>query len=91
MLQIKRARKLKLIPTKHFEAQCTERNLEQEEVEKIILSNKILGIVEQNQNKYKLWLSYKDEKDLHVIVSISIDGRLRIITVFPCYSERRLK
>lgn len=77
-----------IIETKHFKQQCEDRNLDSEKVIEIATTNKILGIVEQDENLYKIWFSYEKHKDLNIILRLHSDS-VRIITVFPCYSDRR--
>lgn len=88
---IKRNLKNNVIESGHFREQCEERNLNTEIVQRIIEENKILGILEQEEGLYKIWFFYEKYKDLNIIIKILPNGKLRFITIFPCYSERRKK
>lgn len=83
------ALKCDLVESKHFLDQCEDRKLESNKVKEVIKNNEILGIVEQDQNLYKVWFFYEKHKDLNVIVRILPYQKIRLVTIFPCYSERR--
>jgi|SRR3989344_7158524 len=73
----------------HFKYECQERSLSLEEITAIIAENEILGITQQDQNLYKVWFNYVNNKDLIVILRILPDQRLRLVTLYPCDAERR--
>ena len=77
------------IESTHFVEQSQERNIPKEEIRMLLRTEKILGIVEQGDNTYKIWLSYNEYKDLNIIVRILEQGQLKLITLLPCYCERR--
>ena len=79
------------IESKHFLDQCKDRNLNVNSVKKVIKNNDVLGILEQGENLYKIWFFYERRKDLNIILRILSNKKLRLITIFPCYSERRKK
>jgi len=86
---IKKGLKKDIVESNHFLDQCKDRNLDVNKVKKVIINNDILGILEQDKNLYKIWFFYEQRKDLNIILKILPDKRLRLVTVFPCYSERR--
>src|SRR3989344_4638485 len=88
---IKRGLKKEIVESKHFLDQCKDRNLDIDSVKKVIKDNDILGILEQDKDLYKIWFSYEQRKDLNIILRILSDKRLRLVTIFPCYSERRTR
>lgn len=73
----------------HFKEECKDKDLSVEEISKLITENTILGIAQQDQNLYKVWFNYVDNKDLIVIVRILPEQWLRLITLYPCNAERR--
>lgn len=77
-----------IIETEHFKEKCKDRGLDSIKVKEIAINNKILGIVKQDENLYKIWFEYEKHKDLNIILKLYSDS-IRIVTVFPCYSERR--
>ena len=79
----------KIIESKHFKEECTDKNLPVEEITKIITENEVLGIVQQEQNVYKVWFFYTSNKDLNIILRILPEEKLRLITLYPCNAERR--
>lgn len=85
---IKSQLKKEIIESKHFKDQCIERELDTNKVKEVAETNKILGILEQDENLYKIWFYYEKHKDLNIIIRI-IDNKIKFVTVFPCYSERR--
>ncbi len=86
---VKRGLNKEVIESKHFLDQCQARNLDLNFIKKVIINNEILGILEQDKDLYKIWLFYEQRKDLNIILRILPDKKLRLVTVFPCYSERR--
>ncbi len=86
---IKRNLRKKVVRSKHFKEQCKERKLDLDIIEERVQKSKILGIVEQDDDLYKIWFLYEKHKDLNMIIRIQPNRRLRFVTVFPCYSERR--
>ena len=88
---IKEGFKKKPSEAKHFLDQCKDRNLDANNINNIITNNEILGIVKQDQNLYKVWLFYERSKDLNIILRILPDKKLRLITIFPCNSDRRTR
>ena len=89
LLLIKSGLKKELVESKHFLDQCKDRNLDMNSVKKVIKDNDILGILEQDKDLYKIWFFYEQRKDLNIILKILPDKRLRLVTIFSCYSERR--
>jgi len=85
---IKSQLKKEVIESKHFKDQCIERELDIDKVKEVAKTNKILGILEQSESLYKIWFYYEKEKDLNIIIRI-VDDKVKFVTVFPCYSERR--
>lgn len=75
--------------TKHFVDQCIDRKLDENRIRKILLDSRILGILEQGEALYKIWFFYEKNKDLNIILRISNNEDIRLVTVFPCYSDRR--
>ncbi|MBU0470159.1 MAG: hypothetical protein KKA62_01430 [Nanoarchaeota archaeon] len=86
---IKKGLKTEIVESKHFLEQCKDRNVDIDFVRKVIMNNDILGVLEQDKNLYKIWFFYEQRKDSNIILRILTDKRLRLVTVFPCYSERR--
>jgi len=86
---IKRGLNEEVIESKHFIDQCRDRNLNISSVKEVIRNNEIVGILKQEVDLYKIWFLYEQHKDLNIIVRIIPDQRLRLVTIFPCYSERR--
>jgi len=80
--------KKEVIESKHFKDQCIERELDIEKIKEITKTNKILGILEQDETLYKIWFYYEKHKDLNIIIRF-VDNKVRFVTVFPCQSERR--
>lgn len=75
--------------TKHFIEKCEERNLDVPGVQLLLAEHKLLGVVEQNDGLYKLWFAYKKSKDLNLVIKILPQQRLKLITVFPCSTDKR--
>lgn len=75
--------------TNHFKEQCEARNLNSNEVIRIIKETQILGIVKQDEELYKVWFEFEKEKDLNIIIKILPNEKLKFVTIFPCYSARR--
>lgn len=88
--KIKKRIKKDIVETKHFKDKCIERELDPEKVKEIAQANKILGILEQEEGLYKVWFYYEKHKDLNIILRL-IGKKIKFVTVFPCYSERRKK
>ena len=87
---IKRNLRKKVVESRHFKEQCEDRELDMDIIREAVRKNKILGIVEQDEEGlYKIWFFYEKHKDLNIIIRILPNRRLRFVTVFPCYSERR--
>jgi len=86
---IKRGLKKEIVESKHFLDQCRDRNLEPASVREVLINNDLLGILEQDTDLYKILFFYEQRKDLNIILKILPDKRLRLVTLFPCYSERR--
>ncbi len=86
---IKRNLRKKVVESKHFKEQCEDRELDMNLIKETVRKNKILGILEQDEELYKIWFFYEKNKDLNIIIKILSNRRLRFVTVFPCYSERR--
>lgn len=86
---IKVGLKEEIIESKHFRDQCIDRKINVHDVKKVISHNEIVGILKQEIDLYKIWFLYEQHKDLNIIVRIMSDKRLRLVTIFPCYSERR--
>lgn len=78
-----------VIESKHFKEKCLERSLDIEKVRELVQKNKILGIVEQDENLYKIWFFYETHKDLNIIMRIISSSKIKFITIFPSDSERR--
>ena len=77
------------IESRHFKDECRERNISLEEINKLITENEIVGIAQQDQNLYKVWFDYANNKDLIVIARVLPDQGIKLITLYPCYAERR--
>ncbi len=90
---IKRNLKKEIIETKHFKEQCLDRNLDIKTIRNVVSGNKILGIVEQDEKEklYKVWFYYEKNKDLNIVMRILPSGKLKFVTTFPCYSDRRAR
>jgi len=86
---IKLGLKKEVLESKHFIDQCIDRKIDIYVVKKVISNNEIVGILKQETDLYKIWFLYEQQKDLNIIVRIIPDQRLRLVTIFPCYSERR--
>ena len=88
---IKDALKSEYVESRHFKDQCQDRQLDIDVIKKLIMNPEILGITEQNENQYKIWLKYDSRKDLNIILGILPDKKLRLVTLFPSYIERRIR
>lgn len=86
---IKAGLKEEVVESKHFIDQCIDRKINVHEVKKVISNHEMVGILKHEVDLYKIWFLYKQHKDLNIIVKIMSDKRLRLVTIFPCYSERR--
>lgn len=86
---IRRELKSGFVESRHAKEQYTDRKIRPELIQSILRNNKILGILEQDESLYKIWLNYDKYKDLNIIIRILPDNKLRIITFFPCLAERR--
>ncbi len=77
--------------SKHFKDKCENRELNKEEVLEIIQENKVVGVEEQDEEEslYKITFYFTDRKDLNVVIKILSEDKIKLITVFPSYSERR--
>jgi len=75
--------------TNHFKEKCEERGLDIQKIKNIITNQKILGIIEQNKNLYKIWYEYTESKDLNIVINIMTNNRIKLVTLFPCLIERR--
>ena len=82
-------RKYNVIESHHFNEKLADREIQEEKIVYVCQNNEILGIVEQNENKYKVTMHYEEHKDIILIVKIVDNGKLKIITYFPEYAERR--
>ena len=74
--------------TKHFKTQSEKRGLE---INFIFERKEVVGIAQQDQNLYKVWFAYTQSKDLIVIVRISVNEILQLITLFPCDINLRIR
>ena len=88
---IKKSLKKEVIESRHFKDQCKARNLDITNIKEIITKKQILGILDQEENLYKVWFPYEKNKDLNIITKILPNKKLKFITVFPSDSERRTK
>ena len=86
---IKAGLKEEVVESKHFIDQCIDRKINVHEVKKVISNHEMVGILKQEVDLYKIWFLYEQHKDLNIIVKIMSDKRLRLVTIFSCYSERR--
>lgn len=86
---IKRNLKKEVVETRHFKEQCKARGLDTSLIHDAIKKNSVLGVLDQGDDSYKVWFSYEKDKDLNMILAISQNHRLKLITVFPCAIERR--
>jgi hypothetical protein len=73
--------------SRHFKIQCKERNIQ---LTPQLLKKDIVGIINQGDNKFKIWFEYNENKDLNIILQI-INNKLKLITIFPCKLEKRRK
>ena len=69
---IKSQLKKEVIESKHFKDQCIERELDAEKVKEVAKTNKILGVLEQDENLYKIWFYYEKHN------SFMVKGKKRI-------------
>lgn len=74
--------------SRHFSEQLEEREIALKKIEEVIQTN-MLGITFQGNDTYKVWFSHGRNKDLNIIVRILLDKSVRLVTFFPCDSERR--
>ena len=56
---IKIGLKKEIVESKHFLDQCKDRDLDIDSIKKVIMNNDILGVLEQDQNLYKIWFFYE--------------------------------
>jgi hypothetical protein len=70
LLLIKKGLKKEIVESKHFLDQCKDRNLDINYVKKVIMNNDILGVLEQDENLYKIWLFYEQRKDLNIMKNL---------------------
>ncbi len=87
---IRTREKDQIIVTHHSTTRIEERLLGTLDIKDAILNGKMVGIVEQDENLYRVWLKYKKKHDLNIIVLMDSD-RLRIVTVFPSETARRIR
>ena len=86
---INTVRKKDIIESTHFRNQCIERKIEIKTVRDIFKKKKILGILKQGEDTFKIWFYLDEDKDINIIVNIINNKRLKLITIFPCLTERR--
>jgi len=72
------------------EEKLKERKLLIKDIKQIVLNNKMLGIVNQGGDVYKIWFEYTREHDFNVIIRIK-GAKCYIVTAFPCEMERRVR
>jgi len=78
-----------VIESRHIKEQYIDRTIGREKILNLIRESKILGILEQDDDLYKVWFHYDKYKDLNIIVRILPNHKLKLITFFPCLAERR--
>ena len=81
--------KKKLVLSGHFQDQCKERDLDVAGILERCKNCKILGIVEQEDDLYKVWIKYTEDTDVIVAIKILSKDKIKLITIFPQKSERR--
>lgn len=86
---IKRNLKKEITETRHFKEQCKARGFDMARVYSNIKNSVILGILDQDNGSYKVWFSYEKDKDLNMILAITPNHKLKLITIFQCHTERR--
>ena len=86
---INTVRKKDIIESTHFRNQCAERKIEIKTAREIFKKKKILGILKQDEDIFKIWFYFDEDKDINIIVNIINNKRLKLITIFPCLTERR--
>jgi len=86
---IRRNLRKKAAESRHFRRQCEKRMLNLNIIRETARKNKILGVLEQAEGLYKIWFLYEKNKDLNIILRILPGRKIKFITLFPCYSERR--
>jgi len=77
------------IITKHFIKRCQKRKFDIKQIQEIIKDNEILGIIQQRLNLYKLWFEFTESKDLNIVLTITADNQIKLITVYCCSVKRR--
>ena len=87
---IKTRKTIEIDISPRVEEKLKERNLNIKEIKQMLLNNEILGIVNQGDEVYKLWLEYTKDYDLNVVIRIK-GSKCYIVTAFPCDTERRVK
>ena len=77
----------------HFKDKLKERNLSELEFLDLIRTMPIVGISLQNkqESKYKVWYDMDATKDLNIILSISHNKEIILISIFPTMKKRRLR
>ena len=78
-----------IIESEHFLRRCRERGFDPRRIRSTMTESRILGILEQGENLYKLWYHLSKEKDLNIVVKITKEGRIKIVIVFPCNIDKR--
>ena len=86
---------VEVLMTSHSKERMASRNISEEDVREVFNHpEKILGILKQNENKFKIYYPYTQNKDLVVIVTVS-PGKdilyIRVITTFVQEAKRRLR
>ena len=61
---IKRGLGKEIVESKHFLDQCKDRNLDVNSVKKVIKNNDILGVLEQDEDLYKIWFFYEQRANM---------------------------
>jgi hypothetical protein len=90
---IKKCLNKNFLESMHFKSVCKDRNLEIEDIRRLIKKNKILGIINQNEkeNVFKVCIHYRNDKDLYLVIKILYDKKVKLVTIFPENLKRRVR
>lgn len=83
-----------IIPDSHAKLRCKQRNISKDWVKECIIDKIIVGILKQNEYKFKLYYEHpgKSNKDLIIVIVInSFSNIILVETVFEQDKKRRAR
>lgn len=88
---VKRNLRKRVVETLHFKQRCQKRQFDMALIREMTRRKRIVGILQQREERYRIWLAYEEHKDLNIVIDIDYHGELELVSVFPTDAERRKK